>query len=108
MFKFKIGDTVKITRGKDKGREGTIEKIFPSGQKVLLPGINIYKKHLKKVTSRDGKGGIFDIPRPLSFASVTLICPNCKKATRVEFRIMGREKLRVCKKCKKGIDIKKA
>ena len=47
MIKFKIGDTVKITAGKDKGREGKIEKILPGDAKVLIPDVNIYKKHVK-------------------------------------------------------------
>ena len=40
MIKFKIGDTVKITAGKDKGREGKIEKVIPSALKVIVPGVD--------------------------------------------------------------------
>lgn len=104
MLKLKIGDVVKITAGKDKGREGKIEKIFPKQPKALIPGINIYKKHVK---GRQGqKGGIYDIPRPLDFAKIALICPKCKKATRVGFKIVEKSKSRICKKCNKEIDTK--
>ena len=48
MLKFKAGDKVKVTLGKDKGRDGTIEKVFPESSAVLIPGINIYKKHVKQ------------------------------------------------------------
>jgi large subunit ribosomal protein L24 len=104
MLKLKAGDTVKITAGKDKGREGKIEKIFPKQTKALIPGVNIYKKHVKG--SQGQKGGIYDIPRPLDFAKVVLVCPKCKKTTRVGFKIIGKNKTRVCKKCNKEIDTK--
>lgn len=101
MLKFKIGDTVKITAGKDKGREGKIEKILITSRKALIPGINLYKKHVKGFG--DVKGGIYDIPRALDFGKISLICPKCKKVTRVGFKFAGEEKIRVCKKCGKEI-----
>jgi len=104
MLKFKVGDSVKITAGKDKGREGKIEKIFSKESKVLIPGVNIYKKHVKGQQGQ--KGGIFEIPRPLNFAKIALVCPKCKKVTRVGFKIVEKNKSRVCKKCKKEIDTK--
>jgi large subunit ribosomal protein L24 len=104
MIKFKIGDTVKITAGKDKGREGKIEKILPDVSKVVIPGVNLYKKHVKGFG--DVKGGIYDIPRPLGLGKIALICPKCKKMTRVGFKFAGDEKVRICKKCKKEIDAK--
>lgn len=104
MIKFKVGDTVKITSGKDKGREGKIEKIFPSSFSVLIPGINEYKKHVKGVSGK--KGGIYSIPRPIPFSNIALICPKCNKVTRVGFRVLENEKVRVCRKCKKEISAK--
>jgi large subunit ribosomal protein L24 len=104
MMKLKIGDNVKITAGKDKGREGKIEKILVSVRKALVPGVNLYKKHVKGFG--DVKGGIYDIPRPLGFGKIALICPKCKKITRVGFRFAGKEKVRVCRKCGKEIDTK--
>lgn len=101
MLKFKIGDTVKITAGKDKGREGKIEKILVDVKKALIPGINLYKKHVKGFG--DVKGGIYDIPRALDFGKIALICPKCKKVTRIGFKFAGEEKVRICKKCGKEI-----
>lgn len=102
MLKFKKGDSVKITSGKDEGRDGKIERVFPKEGKVLIPGINVYKKHLKG--SQGQKGGIYDIPKPIWFAKFALICPKCKKVTRVGFKLVGDEKLRICRKCGKEID----
>jgi large subunit ribosomal protein L24 len=104
MLKLKVGDTVKVVAGKDKGKEANIEKIFPKTGKVGLPGINLYKRHVKAQVSLDGKGGIYEIPRPMSVAKVALICPNCKKITRVGFEVKDGKKVRVCRKCGKVID----
>jgi large subunit ribosomal protein L24 len=104
--KFKIGDLVKVTLGKDKGREGKIEKILPKKQAVVIPDINLYKKHVKGMGEQ--KGGIYKIPRPLAFGKIALICPKCKKPTRVGFKLIETEKRRICKKCGREIDVKKA
>lgn len=104
MIKLKKGDTVKVTAGKDKGREGKIEKVLPVDQKAIVPGVNLYKKHVKGYG--DVKGGVYDIPRALGFGKIALICPKCKKLTRVGFKFAGEEKIRFCKKCGKEIDTK--
>lgn len=104
MNKLKVGDSVKVTAGKDKGREGKIEKIFPKAGQVLIPEINIYKKHVKG--TRGQKGGIYDVPRPLSYSKVSLLCPKCKKVTRVGFRSLDTGKARICRKCGREIDSK--
>lgn len=104
MLKIKVGDKVKITSGKDKGREGSVERILAAQKLAVVPDINIYKKHVK---GRPGqKGGIFDIPRPLPFAKLMVICPKCKKTARMGFRVVGSEKVRVCKVCGKEIESK--
>jgi large subunit ribosomal protein L24 len=102
-MKFKIGDQVKVTIGKDKGREGKIEKLNTKKGSVLIPGINMYKKHVKSVG--EVKGGVYDLPRAMNFSKIALICPKCKKITRIGYRIAGSEKVRICKKCKKQIDL---
>ena len=104
MLKLKVGDTVKVTLGKDKGREGKVKRVFPKELTVLVPGLNIYKRHVKGQGGQ--KGGIYEIPRPFPFSKVSLICPKCKKVTRVGFRVIKDEKVRICRKCKKEIDTK--
>lgn len=108
MLKFKSQDKIRILSGKDKGREGEIEKVIPKRSSVLVPGVNIYKKHVKGVPGQ--KGGIYEIPRPLSYAKIALICPKCKKITRVGFKLVDSKKKRVCRKCGREIDtgVKKA
>lgn len=102
-MKFKTGDTVKVTLGKDRGREGKIEKVYTKKKLALVPEVNLYKKHVKAAMTRDKKGGIFELPRPLSFGKIALICPNCKKMTRAGFEVKDGKKLRICKKCGKDM-----
>ena len=97
MKKFKVGDKVKIIRGKDKGRKGEIERIFPKKQKALVPGINMYKKHVKKSLDPQGKGGIFEIPRPIDLSKLMVLDPKTGKPTRVGFEVKGGKKLRISK-----------
>lgn len=102
-MKLKIGDEVLVTGGKDKGRRGKIDKVFPKLGRVRILGINVYKKHVKGVGRE--KGGIVEFLRPLPVASVALICPRCGKPTRVKFRVdKTGEKTRVCAKCNRAID----
>ncbi len=102
IVKIKKGDLVKVVIGKDKGKEGKVEKVNKKNQTVTVLEVNLYKRHIKG-NQAGVKAGIYDIPRPLNIAKVALICPNCKKVTRVGFEIEKNIKTRVCKKCKKNI-----
>ena len=96
------GDEVEIIRGKDKGRRGKIEKVFPKLSEVLIPGQNLYKKHMKRRSQRQ-PSEIITLTKPLSLSNVALVCPNCKKLTRVGYKLNKDEKKRICLKCKKAI-----
>jgi len=102
VMKLKKGDKVIITTGKDKGKQGKIEKILPERHAVLVAGMNLYKRHVKR---RDEKnpGGIVDIPRPLDTGKVALVCPSCKQPTRVGYEVSKSGKVRICRKCGKRI-----
>lgn len=101
-YKFKKGDHVLVTGGKDKGKKGKIEKILPKNNSVFLPGLNIYKKHLKK-KDENSKGGIVEFSRPIPIANIALLCPKCTKTTRIGFELKGQDKIRICRKCKARI-----
>lgn len=101
-MKLKTGDTVLVTRGKDRGKKGKIEKVYPKEGTVLLPGINIYKKHMKKKDEKN-PGGKIDIVRPVRVSNVALLCPSCGKVTRVGYLVLKGEKERLCRKCHQRI-----
>lgn len=98
MFKFKVGDEVIITVGKDKGKKSKVEKVYSGQNKLIVSGVNLYKRH-KKV-SRNQPAGIYEIPRAIDSAKVAIVCPKCGKVTRIGFKIEGNTKIRICRRCK--------
>lgn len=97
-MKLKKGDEVEIIKGKDKGKSGKIEKVFLKEQTVLVPGVNMYKRHMK-ARSQNQKSEIVSITKPLSMANVQIICPKCHVQTRVGYSVVDDKKNRICKKC---------
>lgn len=101
-MKLKKGDEIIVTRGKDLGKKGKIEKSLPAKGKVLVTGLNMFKRHLK--SRGQGKpGGIVDIIRPISIANVALICSHCGQRTRIGYRLAKEGKERICRKCKEKV-----
>ena len=98
-MKLRKGDKVRIMAGKDKGKDGVIDRVYPKQEKILIQGINIIKRHIKK-NQELPDGGIIDIPKAVQSSSVMLICPKCEKTTRVGFKLDKSKKVRSCKKCK--------
>lgn len=108
-MKFKIGDTIIVTLGKDKDRKGKITAVYPKANEVKVPGVHIVKKHMKRKDEKNA-GGIVEIVKPIATSKIALICPSCSKQTRIGYLVTknlpaGRqaEKVRVCRKCHKKI-----
>ncbi len=101
MNKLKKGDQVQVQLGKDRGKNGTIEHVYVKDGKALISGINLVKRHVRKMQGMEG--GIIEIPKPVNLSNIALVCPNCKKLTRIGFLITDTGKVRVCKKCQKEI-----
>ncbi|MBI4137538.1 50S ribosomal protein L24 [Candidatus Roizmanbacteria bacterium] len=101
-MKLKKGDSIVVLTGKDKGKTGKIEKVYPKKNAVLISGINVYKRHVKR---RDEKnpGGIVDISRPIDASKVALLDPRTKTATRIGYMVIKGEKKRIAKKGNKQI-----
>ena len=97
-MKLKKGDDVKITIGKDNGKTGKIQKVLTKENKVLVEGINQFKRHVK-AKMMGQKSEIITITKPVSANNVALICPKCKKPTRVGYKAVKDGKVRVCAKC---------
>ena len=101
-MKLKKNDLVKVVLGKDKGKTGKIDKVFSKVNKVLVVGVNQYKRHLK-ARSQSQPSEIVTITKPMPVSNVIMICPNCKKTARIGFKITGKNKVRICKGCGKEI-----
>ncbi len=95
----KTNDTVTILSGKDKGKTGKVLEVSPSEGKVIVENCNIVTKHVKP--RRMGEvGGIVKAEAPLYASKVMLVCPKCKKPTRLAHSVdKNGKKTRLCKKC---------
>lgn len=102
-MKIKVNDKVKITAGKDSGKEGKIIQAFPSIEKVVVEGMNTMKKHLRPNKSGE-KGQTIELSAPMHVSNVSLVCPKCGKTVRVGYKVEGDKKKRVCRKCQEFID----
>ena len=97
------GDTVKVVKGKDSGKTAKIIRVFAKLDKVVVEGVNQYKRHLKARTQTQ-KSEIVTITKPLRVSGLMLICPKCKKSARVGYKLLkDGKKVRVCKKCNNEI-----
>jgi len=101
-MKIHKGDTVQIVLGKDSGRQGTVERVMPKKERILVAGVNVYKRHIKKGLAGN-EGTVVDIAKPINISNAVLVCPNCKKLTRVGYKATESGKVRICKKCGKEI-----
>ena len=101
-MKIKKGDQVKILSGKDRGKTGAILRVLSEENRVSVEGLNLYKKRVRP-KQQNQKGETVFVARPLSASNVMLICPNCKRPTRIGARLEGEQKVRYCKKCQANI-----
>ena len=104
----KTGDTVVVISGVDKGKSGKIKQSFPKDGKIIVDGVAMVKKH-QKPRGQGMPGGIIDQEAAIPACKVMLVCPACKKATRVAHKFVVVEgeapkKVRACKKCGATID----
>ena len=107
----KKGDTVVVIAGKDKGKTGKVLSAMPSENAVVVEKVNFINKH-KKAKNAQEKGGIIKMEGKIDASNVQVICPACKKATRISNKVIDGKKVRVCKVCgaslDKAVTIKKA
>src|SRR5687768_11563 len=93
--KIKKGDRVVVLAGKDKGREGTVAKVFPKEQRVLVSGLNMVQRHTRP-TQFEPQGGIKNKEAPVHVSNVA-VADSKGKPTRVGFRVEGEKKVRFAK-----------
>lgn len=87
MQKIKQGDEIIVILGKDKGKLGKVSRVL-EGNKLLVDGINVVKKHQRGNPNLGISGGIVDKNMPIDISNVALFNPKTKKADRVGFRIL--------------------
>ena len=97
-MKLRKADKVVVLAGRDKGKEGEVLRVLPATASLVVEGINVAKRHTKP-GGKNPRGGIIEIVKPIQAGKVALVCPNCKKPTRVGYEIKQNNKERVCRKC---------
>lgn len=99
MERLRKGDQVVVIAGKDKGKKGEIIQSLSSSDKLLVKGLNLVKKSVKKSKEKPN-GGFVEVEAPIHASNAMLVCPKCGKGVRVGVKIgKNGEKVRICKKC---------
>lgn len=80
------GDTVRVMRGEDKGKEGKVLRVFTKTGRITVEGINIVKRH-RKARRAEEQSAIIEMPAPVHHSNVMLLDPKGGKPTRVRRRI---------------------
>ncbi len=102
MRKIRRGDEVEVISGKNKGQRGTVRINMVDQEKVVVEGVNVVIKHIKRGRAR--QAGRVEVEAPLPVSKVKLVCPSCGEATRVGVHAGSDGKnVRFCKSCEKDI-----
>lgn len=97
-------DTVLVMKGRDRGKQGRIQQVFPDRDRVLVEGVNMVKRH-QKPTGTVRQAGIIQKELPIPVSNVKLVCTHCNRPTRVGYRVLADgTKARICKKCQEVIE----
>lgn len=101
-MKFKTGDQVVVIAGKDKGKTGKIMRVVHDINKVVIEGVNIRTRHVKKTASKAGERIQYEAP--LQASNVMIIDPESKKRSRIGYKKLDNgKKQRFYKKSKNEI-----
>lgn len=89
MKRIRSGDTVVVITGKSKGHVGKVARVV--GEKIVVEGANLIKKHVKPNPQLEQKGGIVTKEAPLNVSNVALYNPMTKKADKVGFKYLEKD-----------------
>jgi large subunit ribosomal protein L24 len=100
-LKIKIGDTIEVISGRDRGTRGEVMRLLPRKRRVIVRGVNVRKKHQRQIQAagRTMSPGIIQFEAPIHISNVMLICPKCDEPTRVGYKIEGKSRQRICRNC---------
>ena len=108
MRRIREGDTVEVISGDDREVRGTVHRLIPKKDRVVVSGVKLVKKHQRPMPTggrMQTQAGIIEFEAPIHLSNVMLVCPQCDQRTRVAFqRLEDGVKVRVCKKCDAIID----
>ena len=88
-MKIKTGDKVRVLSGKDKRKDGIIQQVFPQLDRIVVEGVNVMTRHLKKRSNQAGQKISF--ASPIHLSNVMLISPKSGKAGRVGYKMIEKD-----------------
>ena len=98
------GDNVVVTTGRDKGKKGSVIKVFPKENRALVQGVNVVKRHQRQTQTQ--QAGIVTKESPIHLSNIAHVDPKSDKATRVGTKTLGDgRKVRFAKKSGEVIDV---
>jgi large subunit ribosomal protein L24 len=107
-MRIREGDQVEVVSGNDKGLRGTVQRVYPKQNRVVVSGVKIVKKHQRPRPTggrTPSQGGIIEFEAPIDISNVMLICPHTGEPTRVGYRRdENGEQIRISKRSGKDID----
>ena len=102
-MRIKKSDLVLVTKGKDRGKQGTVQQTIASKRRVVVEGVGMVKRHMRAQGMRAAE--IIEKDMSVSVDNVMLICTHCQAATKVGVKTLGDgSRARVCKKCQEVIE----
>lgn len=104
-YHVKKGDMVMVIAGKDKGKTGTVKRVFRSKGKVLVEGLNIVKKAVRPNPMLGERGGIVEMEAPLNVSKVMLYDTKNNQPSRAKVVIVNGKSVRVSKKTGEHFDV---
>ena len=96
-MKLRVGDTVQVVAGSDKGKTGEIIQILRKEDRVIVEGINMVSKSTKP-SAKHPQGGIIKMEAPIHLSNLNVVDPKTGKATRVGFKKVEGKTVRYSKK----------
>ena len=104
MARLKKGDTVVLLSGKDKGKSGKILKVWPEDERPLVERINLVK-HFERRSQQNQAGGIVEREATLALSKLALLCPKCRKPSRIGWKLStDGGKQRICRRCQEIVN----
>jgi large subunit ribosomal protein L24 len=104
MSNIRKGDKVIVITGSDKGKKGSVLKVFPKENRALVQGVNIVKRHQRQTQSQ--QAGIVTKESPIHLSNIAHADPKTGKATRIGLKTLGDgRRVRVAKKSGEVIDV---
>ncbi len=87
MQKIKVGDTVVVLAGKDKGRMGRVLK-FAKKERIIVEGVNLIKKHVRGNPQKNDQGGIIEREAGVHVSNLAILNPQTNRADRVGIKVL--------------------